>query len=236
MVRTYRVAALAVAMALAALQPPAAAAAQAAQPATIESFAGVWEGSAQTPNGDVSLRAAFKVQDGKLGGTIESSMGQIAVVTSTFAGGKLTMTIDLQGGAGTLGCQLTGNRIEGIWEYGSDTGPFWLARPGTGGGGSAGDPIGGTWAGEVDIAGQIMPFSMDLRLSGEAVTGEMISAMGKVPLASGSWKDGALQLGFPYTAGEPVVMSATIQDGKLVGLVDYNRGEASGTWSAAKKQ
>ena len=236
MVRISRVAALGVAMALAALQPPAAAAAQAAQPATLEAFAGVWEGSAQTPNGDVSLRAAFKVQDGKLGGTIESSMGQITVVTSTFADGKLTMTIDLQGGAGTLGYQLTGNRIEGTWEYGSDSGPFWLVRPGTQGDAHAGDPISGTWAGEVDIAGQIMPFSMDLRLSGEAVTGEMISAMGKVPLASGNWKDGALQLGFPYTGGEPVAMGASIKDGKLVGLVDYNRGEASGTWSAAKKQ
>jgi hypothetical protein len=235
MVRTCRVAALVVAMALAALQPPAVAAAQAAQPATLDAFAGLWEGSAQTPNGDVSLRAAFKVQDGKLGGTIESSMGPITVVTSTFADGKLTLTIDLQGGTGTLGCQLTGTRIEGIWEYGSETGPFWLARPGTGNGGSAGEPISGTWAGEVDIAGQIMPFSMDLRLSGEAVTGEMISAMGKVPLASGSWKDGALQLAFPYTGGEPVVMGATIKDGKLVGLVDYNRGEASGTWTAAKK-
>ena len=146
MVPTYRVAAMAVAMALAALQPPAAAAVQAAQPVTIESFAGAWEGSAQTPNGDVSLRAAFKVQDGKLGGTIESSMGPITVVTSTFADGKLTMTIDLQGGAGTLGCQLTGDRIEGTWEYGSDTGPFRLARPGSGAGGSASDPISGTSA------------------------------------------------------------------------------------------
>ena len=235
MVRTYRVAALGVAMALASLYSPAAAAAQAAPPTTIESFAGAWEGSAQTPNGDVSLRAAFKVQDGKLGGTIESSMGQITVVTSTFADGKLTLTIDLQGGAGTLGCQLTGNRIEGVWEYGGNTGPFRLARPGTGDGGSVGDPISGTWAGEVDIAGQIMPFSMDLRVSGGAVTGEMISAMGKVPLTSGSWKDGALQLAFPYTGGEPVVMGATIQAGKLAGLVDYNRGEASGTWTAAKK-
>jgi hypothetical protein len=222
-------------MALAALQPPVAAAAQAAQPATIDAFAGVWEGSAQTPNGDVSLRAVFSVQEGKLGGTIESSMGQITVVASAFADGKLTLSIDLQGGAGTLGCQLTGNRIEGIWEYGSDTGPFWLARPGTADGGGAAEPISGTWAGEVDIAGQIVPFSMDLRLSGEAVTGEMISAAGKVPLASGSWKDGALQLAFPYTGGEPVVMGARIQDGRLVGLVDYNRGEASGTWTAAKK-
>jgi len=236
MVRNYRVAALAVAMALAALQPPASAAAQTAQPATIESFAGAWEGSAQTPNGDVSLRAAFKVQDGKLGGSIESSMGPITVVTSTFADGKLTIIIDLQGGTGTLGCQLTGNGIEGTWEYGGNTGPFRLARPGSGDGGIAADPISGTWAGEVDIAGQIMPFSMELRVTGSTVAGEMISAMGKVPLTSASWKDGALQLAFPYTGGEPVVMGATIQDGKLVGVVDYNRGEATGTWTAAKKQ
>ena len=67
----------------------------------------------------------------------------------------------------------------------------------------AGDPISGTWAGEVDIAGQIMPFSMELRLSGDTVAGEMISAAGKVPLASGSWKDGALQLGSPTPAASP---------------------------------
>ena len=121
------------------------AAAQAAQPVTIESFAGAWEGSAQTPNGDVALRAAFKVEDGKLGGTIESSMGAITVVTSTFADGKLTMTIDLQGGAGKLECQLSGKGIEGTWEYGSDTGPFRLARPGSGVGGSTSDPVSGTW-------------------------------------------------------------------------------------------
>ena len=132
MVRTYRVAALAVAMALAALQPPAAAAAQTAQPATIEAFAGAWEGSAQTPNGDVSLRAAFKVQDGKLGGTIESAMGQITVVTSTFADGKLTITIELQGGTGTLACQLTGNRIEGTWSTAMTPGPSGWHGPGRG--------------------------------------------------------------------------------------------------------
>ena len=221
-------------MVVAALALPAAAA-QSGQPVTLESFSGAWEGVAQTPNGDVPLRAAFKVQDGKLLGTIESSVGLITIVTSAFAGDKLTLAVDLQGGAATLGCKLQGNRIEGIWELGSDSGPFWLARPGSADAGNAGDPISGTWAGEVDIAGQLMPFSMALRVSGDAVAGEMISGAGKVPLTSGAWKDGALQLGFPYTGGEPVTMGARIQDGKLVGVVDYNRGEATGTWTASKK-
>jgi hypothetical protein len=234
MVRTFCVAMAAAVMTLAAAAPPAMAEAQTAQPVTLESYAGVWEGSAQTPNGDVTLRATFTIQDGRLGGAIESSMGALPIVSSAFADGKLTITFDFQGTAGTLGCTMLGSGIEGVWEVGGNSGTFRLSRPGAGNG--AGDPISGTWVGEVDIAGQLMPFSMELRLSGETVAGEMISAVGKVPLASGTWKDGALQLGFPYTAGEPVSMGAKLQDGRLVGVVDYNRGEATGTWTAARKQ
>jgi hypothetical protein len=226
---------VALAMALAALAWPAPASAQGSQPVTLGSFAGVWEGSAQTPNGDVSLRATFKVEDGKLAGAIESSMGPIPIVNSAFADGKLTLSFDLQGGAGTLGCVLNGDRIEGVWEFGGNSGPFSLARPAAGGLAVPGDPISGAWTGEVDIAGQLMPFSMELKLNGETVSGDMISAVGRVPLTSGSWKDGALQLAFPYTGGEPVTMGAKLQDGKLVGVVDYNRSEATGTWTASRK-
>ena len=235
MVRTMRVTIVAV-MALVALARPGVAAARPAQPVTLESFAGAWEGAAQTPDGDVSLRSDFKVVDGKLTGSIESSMGPIPVAAAALTGDKLMLTIELQGSQGTLACALKGSRIEGVWELGGNGGTFWLARPGAAGGGIAGDPISGTWAGEVDIAGGTMPFSMDLRLSGETVSGEMISAAGKVPLTSGSWKDGALQIAFPYTAGEPVSMAAKIQEGKLAGVVDYNKGEATGTWTAVRKQ
>ena len=236
MAGSFRVAMAATVMVLAAVGLPGVSVAQGAQPVTLESFAGAWEGSAQTPNGDVSLRSDFKVVDGKLTGTIESSMGPIPVAAAALTGDKLMLTIDLQGSQGTLACALKGSRIEGVWELGDNSGTFWLARPGAVGGGMAGDPISGAWAGDVDIAGQLMPFSMDLRLSGETVSGEMISAAGKVPLTSGNWKDGALQLGFPYTGGEPVNMGAKIQEGKLVGVVDYNKGEATGTWTAARKQ
>jgi hypothetical protein len=220
-------------MAASALAGPAWA--QGGQPVTLESFAGVWEGAAQTPSGDVTLRATFTVQDGKLAGAIASSMGPIPIVNSAFADGKLTLTFDLQGGAGTLGCVLKGDRIDGVWEFGGNNGPFSLARPAAGSSVVSGDPISGAWTGEVDIAGQLMPFSMELKLSGETVTGDMISAVGRVPLTSGSWKDGALQLAFPYTGGEPVRMGAKLQDGKLVGVVDYNRSEATGTWTASRK-
>ena len=61
MMRKSSVIVVAVMMALAVLALPGVAAAQAGQPVTLESFAGAWEGSAQSPNGEVSLRAVFKI-------------------------------------------------------------------------------------------------------------------------------------------------------------------------------
>jgi hypothetical protein len=221
--------------ALAVCAMPGAAAAQAAQPVTLESFAGTWEGAAQTPNGDVALRSVFKFEGGKLSGTIESSMGPIPVTAAALEGDKLLLTIDFQGASGTLACKVQGNRMDGVWAIGENTGSFWLARGGTAGA-AAGDSVAGTWAGEVEIGGQAMPFSLVLRASGDALAGEVSSAAGTVPLGSASWKDGTLQLAFPYTAGEPVTMTAQLKDGKLAGTIDYNKGEAVGTWTASRKQ
>ena len=208
---------------------------------TLASLAGLWEGSAQRPNGDVSLRGELTFADGTLGGAIESSMGRIQITGASLADDKLTMSIDFQGAPGVLGGKVQGSRIEGVWEVSGQTGPFWLARPGSAGAAASGvapggDPISGEWVGEVVIGGGAIPFSMVLRLTGETVTGEVTSSTGKVPLASGGWKNGTLLLAFPYVGGEPVSMGAQLQDGKLAGVVDYNRGEATGTWSASKKQ
>jgi hypothetical protein len=236
MVWKMRTAVVAVFVLVAAGAVPAAAAPQAAQPVTFESFVGTWDGSAETPSGNVSLHAVFQVKDGKFGGTIESSMGAIPIVSAALTDEKLVLTIDFQGSPGMLACKLQGNRIDGVWEVGGNSGSFSLTRGGAGASAAAGDPLSGTWAGDVQIAGQTMAFSMDLRLAGAAVSGEMISEAGKTPLASGSWKDGTLLIAFPYVGGEPVAMSAQLQDGKLVGAVDYNKGEAAGTWTAARKK
>jgi hypothetical protein len=215
--------------------------AQAPAAPRLESLVGVWEGAAQSPNGDVSLRGELTYVDGKLGGVIESSMGRIPITAATLADDKLTMSIDFQGAPGALAGKVQGDRIDGVWEVSGQTGTFWLARPRSAdaapsGAAPGGDPISGEWVGEVMIGGEAMPFSMVLRLGGDTVTGEVMSSMGKVPLASGGWKDGTLLLAFPYVGGEPVSMGARVQDGKLVGVVDYNRGEATGTWTASKKQ
>jgi hypothetical protein len=169
MVRIIRVGVLAAVALVAASPLPVASASRPAQPVTLESFAGVWEGSAQTPNGDVSLRSEFKVADGKLSGTIVSSMGPIPVSAAALTGDRLVLTIDFQGTPGTLACSLKGGRIEGVWEVGGDSGTFSLSRGAAAGPAAGGETVAGNWAGEVQIAGQVMPFTLALREDGGAL-------------------------------------------------------------------
>jgi len=233
MVRMLRVAVL---IAVAATALPGAAAARAAQPVTLESFAGAWEGSAQTPDGEVSLRASFKVVDGKLVASIESSLGVIPVTAAALTGDKLMLTMEFQGSQGALACALKGGRIDGLWELGGNSGTFWLGRAGAGAPPAGGETVAGSWAGEVQIAGQVMPFTLVLREEAAALAGEIGSAEGSVPLGGASWKDGTLQLAFTYVGGQPVAMTGRLEGGKLVGTIDFNKGEAAGTWTAARKQ
>lgn len=235
MVRTSRVAVVAVLMGLAACALPAVAKAQPAQAVTLESFAGVWTGSAQTPSGEASLKAAFKVENGKLDGTIESSLGPIPVTAAAITEDKLVLTIEFQGAQGRLTGKLQGDRVDGVWELGSNSGGFWLTRGGAASAAPAGNGVIGEWTGEVQIAGQVFPFSLALRAEGDALAGEMSSAAGATPLGAASWKEGTLQLAFTYVGGQPVTMTGQLQDGKLAGAVDFNKGEATGTWTAARK-
>ncbi|HOG29669.1 MAG TPA: hypothetical protein PLN93_13910 [Vicinamibacterales bacterium] len=205
---------------------------QAQPPAALESLAGTWEGAAQTPDGEAVLKAVFTVVDGKLSGVIESSLGPIAVGTAMLADAKLTIAFEYQGSPGTLTGTVQGSRIEGVWAVMDASGTFALSRRDE----RASDPISGDWEGEASVAGEVMPFSMSLRVSGEIVTGEISSAAGAVPITSGSWRDGVLALAFPYLAGEPVTMSGALKDGRLSGTVDYNRSEAVGTFSAVRKR
>ena len=207
-----------------------------AQAVTLDSLAGAWEGTAQTPEGEAALKALFVVAEGKLAGTIESSMGPIGISSSSFADGKLTIGIEYQGSAGTLSGAVRDSRIEGVWEVAGGSGTFVLTRPVAGGLDASADAVSGAWEGEASVAGQVTPFALTLRVTGETVTGEISSAAGVTPLTSGSWKDGTLRLAFPYAAGEPVTMSGALKEDKLSGVVDYNGGEASGTFSAARKQ
>jgi hypothetical protein len=180
----------------------------------------------------VELQAA----DGKFTGTIGTPGMVLTVVDGKLEGDVLTLTMDAEGMAGTMTGKVAGDTIEATWTVASESGTVSLTRaaaaaptaPG-------GDPLAGEWVGEAMVQGQPMPITLILKVAGDVVSGEMQSAMGQVPLTSGSWKDGTLAMAFPYAGGEPVTMGGKIQDGKLGGVFDYNSGEIQGTWWAARK-
>ena len=212
---------------------------------TLASLAGTWDGVAQTPDGSMPVHMVLTLADGKLTGSLEAQIGTLTITGSALTGDLLELGFDLQGSPGGLSGKIAGDKYEGSWSVGAETGPFAVARVPANGAKPAApaaapavalsDAISGNWNGESNIGGPVMPFTLTLTLSGTAVTGEFASAAGKVPLTAGEWKDGALSLAFQTTAGQAVTMSGRIVDGKLTGVIDRNKGEAKGTWSAIRK-
>lgn len=106
----------------------AAAGAQTAQVLTPKDLVGVWEGSAQTPNGDVTLKVEFAIRDEKLAATIESSMGPMPVRSVALTDDGIVMEIEVMESSASLAAKVTGKRMEGTWTRGADSGPFTLIK------------------------------------------------------------------------------------------------------------
>ena len=114
----------------------AVAGAQTAQPLTPKEIVGVWEGAAQTPNGDVTLKVEFTIKEEKLAGMIESSMGPMPVTTVTLTEDGISMEIVVMESPAFLVAKVTGTRMDGTWTLGEQSGPFTLTKSG----GTAPDP------------------------------------------------------------------------------------------------
>jgi len=99
-----------------------------AGPLTIASLAGVWDGVAQTPNGDLPVHMVLVHQDGKLTGSMDTQMGTLTVTGSALTGDVLELGFELQGSPGVLSGKVAGDKYEGSWSVGSDSGPFALVR------------------------------------------------------------------------------------------------------------
>ncbi len=209
--------------------------AEPAKPVTLDDLAGSYEGMA-TGDEDLPINVVLRVEGGKLVGTITTPTDVLQVLGATLAEDKITLAIDLSGMAGSLAGRYEAGTFIGAWEVAGQAGNFAIKKTGPAPASSAGDPISGEWVGEAIVQGGGMPFTLVLRLAGENVTGEIGSAQGSSPLASGSWKSGTLAITFAYMSGAPVAMGATLQEGRLVGVLDYNTGETQGTWSAVRKQ
>ena len=207
------------------------------------SLAGIWDGVAQTPNGDMPVHMVLTHQDGKITGLMDTQMGTLTITGSALTGDVLELGFEMQGSAGGLSGKVAGDKYTGSWSVGADSGPFAVTRVPAAGAAPAApaaavavaDPISGEWNGESVAGEQTVPFAMTLKLSGATVTGDVTTQGFTVPLTSGGWKDGGLLLVFAFPSGESVSMRGQLVDGKLTGVFDYNNGEIKGTCTAVKK-
>lgn len=106
------------------------AAAQVPAPVTPKDLVGVWNGSAQTPNGEVTLEVEFTLKEGALTATVESSMGPMPVTAITLVDDTLGMDIVVMETQASLSAKVQGKRMDGTWTLGADSGPFTLVKAG----------------------------------------------------------------------------------------------------------
>ncbi len=235
-------------------QAPAAQAGAALKP---EAIAGRYQGTATSPNGDVTVTLDLKADKGTLTGSIESSQGTLNITNSTIAGDRLTLGIDMGGAAGNLTGTVKGDRIEGTWTVADATGTFAVAKMAAADApkpqsdkapaaapaapeaaakatAPAGDPLTGQWDGVTGNADMSVPFTMNLKLDGEKVTGDISSEQGGAQFNPGTWKDGALSISFEFGGMGTVTVLASFKEGKLVGTMDF-AGQMQMSWAAVKK-
>jgi len=250
---------LAVLVAMLAIAWPANSFAQAQAAQTVaalkpEAIAGKYQGTANTPSGDVTVVADLRAEKGTLTGTIEYGQGPAMITGSTISGDRVTLTIDAGGTPGTITGTVKGDRIEGTWVLGEESGTYTLtkvtgeaakpaaekpagaeATPAKPEAAASADPISGVWDGVTGTEAMSYPFVLTLKLDGEKVTGEISSDQGgTTPLIPGSWKDGTLTISFAFGQMGTMTLVGAIKEGKLVGTLDMG-GQFQMPWAAVKR-
>lgn len=95
------------------------------------------------------------------------------------------------------------------------------------------DPISGRWEGKFDAMGQIVPFTMSLKLDGDKVTGTLDSEhTGHGQAKDGVWKDGGMSFTLVFEKHESIAFTGKpIKDG-LEG--EFKTEGFTAKWTAVK--
>ena len=192
-----------------------------------EALVGTYQGTATHSSGaTMSLSMTLKFDKDSFAGTVQTAgvEGGIPISGGTLTGDRLVLTFDMAGAPATLTCTVKNPaRLEGTWTAADGSGTVTLARvdaeatkpapdtgaaavaPAAGATGqkpaaAAGDSITGQWDGVSGNSDMSVPFTMNLKLDGEKVTGDISSEQGGAPLSTGTWKNGALNLSFESSA------------------------------------
>jgi hypothetical protein len=241
---------LIVLLAVVAIVAPARAFAQAQAPqapAAVkpEALVGTYQGTAIGPGGgEMPLTMTLKYEKDAFAGSVEAGpQGAIPITGGTLTGDRLVLNFGMAGAPATLTCAIKDPaRLEGNWTSADASGTVVLTRT-TGDkpaaadkptAANAADLLSGQWDGVTGNDEMSVPFTMNLKLDGEKVTGDISSDQGGAPFSIGTWKGGALNLSFEYGGMGTVTMVGAMKEGKLVGSLDI-AGQMQMQWAAVKK-
>jgi hypothetical protein len=215
------------------------------QPPAADQFVGNYKGTAKSPDGDTSLTMEITLANGKISGRLVTPQGEQPFTSGDVVEGKLTLKFGAAAAAGTVALQLRDGKLVGEWKAGAKTRPVefqkvpaatnpTVAEVKTSPEPSAAELLAGEWDASADAQGQAFPFSLNLKVDGEKVTGGSSSQLGDSTISTGSFKDGKLSIVLEGTNGQTTLV-ATMVDGKLAGDYDY-AGQLQGKWVAIKKK
>src|SRR5712692_2242059 len=192
-----------------------------------QSLTGKYEGTGKGADGDIPLTLELVDESGKFSGRVTTPREVHQILKGAVTDGLLSLELENKGSPAKLTLKQKDDKLIGELTADGRTGAVEFHRVAT-------DEISGEWDGTADANGQPFPFSLNLKVDGEKVTGGSSSQLGQSTISSGSWKDGKLVFILDSSNGQ-IAMVAAIVDGKLVGDFDLS-GQMTGKWAAIKKK
>jgi|SRR5882724_4863636 len=96
------------------------------------------------------------------------------------------------------------------------------------------DPISGQWTGTLEVQGNTVEISFDMKLDGDKVTGKLESAhTGAGTLNKGIWMHNRISFTAEFPKHESIELVGTLKDGSLSG--EFKTEGMVGKWSIKKK-
>jgi hypothetical protein len=91
-------------------------------------ISGDWDGSADAQGTEIPFTLKLKLEGDKLTGSSDSAQGSATITKGTFAGGKLTFSMDTPNGAIGFTGTLSGGKITGDFDFAGQMTGKWQAK------------------------------------------------------------------------------------------------------------
>jgi hypothetical protein len=191
------------------------------------SLTGKYQGIAKSGKDELTMTLELVEDKGVFSGTVTTPHGTFKIVKGKLVDDLLTLETEGKGTTGEFSLKVKDDKLVGQLSSKGGVGSVELHKV-------AVDDISGDWDAAADASGQAFPFTLNLKVDGEAVSGTSDSQLGHATISKGVWKDGTLTLVIDSTNG-PIGLIATLDGGKLIDDYDF-AGRLQGKWVAVRKK